>query len=297
MKNVLTEEEKSFNQTVLYGKDTTVANVINTAKRFPMMASHQVVILKEAQELSDFADLIHYVEHPQKSTILVLNYKYKNLDKRKKLYKSLQQNAVIYESKKLYDDKIPGWIADYLKEKNYRIEPKAAMLLNEFLGNELSKIENELKKLLITLPEGMNIITAGHIERNIGISKEYNNFELQKALIKKDVVKANRIINYFANNQKNHHIAQTITHLYFFFSKLLILQALTNKSKQNIAAAIGVHPYFVPEYEMAARTFPSGKIVRIISLLRDYDMKTKGYPYNSISTGDLLKEMIFKILH
>ena len=296
-KHILTPEEQSFNQTILYGKDVDAASVINAAKRFPMMANQQVVIVKEAQDIKDFDNLIYYAEKPLKSTILILNYKYKNLNKNKKVYKAINENGVVFESKKLYDDKIPGWIASWLKKKNYQIEPKAAILLTEFLGNELNKIANELEKLMITLPEGMKIITADHIERNIGISKEYNNFELQKALVNRDPLKANRIVRYFADNQNNHSIIQTIIHLYFFYSKILLYHGLNDKSRQNVAASLKIHPFFVSEYEKAARIYNIKKTARIISWLREYDLKSKGYGSTGIGAGELLKELIFKILH
>lgn len=295
--NVLTEAEKSFNQTVLYGKDSDAVEIINTAQRFPMMSNYQVVILKEAQELKNFDSLIHYIGKPLKSTILVVNYKYKSLDKRKKLFKVIQENAVVFESKKLYEDKIPEWITNALKKDGYSIDNKAAILLTEFLGTDLSKIEKELEKLILTIPEGSKNITPEQIERNIGISKDFNNFELQKALVAKDVLKANRIINYFAGNQKNIHITQTITNLYFFFSKILLYHVLPDKSRNKVAVALKINPFFVPEYERAARTFKAKKTVEIISLLREYDAKSKGYGNPSTDAGDLLKELIFKILH
>ncbi|MCF8380227.1 MAG: DNA polymerase III subunit delta [Bacteroidales bacterium] len=296
-KNVLTEEEKSFNQTVLYGKDVDAAIITNTAKRYPMMANHQVVIVKEAQETRNFEDLIHYIGNPLPSTILVLNYKYKPLDGRKKIFKTLQENAVVLQTKKLYNDKIPGWISERLKSGNYQIEPKAAMLLTEFLGNDLLKIENELRKLIITLAANQKIITSDHIERNIGISKDFNIFELQNALVEKNPVKTQQIIKYFAANQKNHHITPTITNLYFFFAKILTLHVLKDKSRQSIAAALKINPYFVSDYEKAARSFPLGKVIKIISLLREYDMKSKGSGNVSAGPEDLLMELTYKILH
>lgn len=298
-KHILTPEEQSFNQTVLYGKDVEAATVINAAKRFPMMANQQVVIVREAQEIKDFDNLIYYVEKPLKSTILILNYKYRNLNKNKKIFKAINENGVVFESKKLYDDKIPGWIASWLKKDNYQIEPKAAILLTEFLGSELSKIANELDKLMLTLPEGMKIITADHIEKNIGISKEYNNFELQKALVNRDPLKANRIVRYFADNQNKNSIIYTIIHLYFFYSKILLYHGLKpeEKSKQNVAARLKIHPYFVSEYEKAARMYNIKKTARIISWLREYDLKSKGYGSAGVEPGELLKELIFKILH
>jgi DNA polymerase-3 subunit delta len=295
--NVLTDEEKSFNQTILYGKETDGATITNVAKRFPMMANQQVVVVREAQETKNFDDLLYYFENPLKSTILVICYKYKELDKRKKAYKTIQQNTLYFESKKLYPDKIPGWISSLLKTKNYSIEPKAAVLLTEFLGNDLQKVENEIEKLILTLPENMKIITSDHIERNIGISKDYNIFEFQNALMNRDVLKANRIVQYFAANQKNHHITQIITNLYFYFTKILIYHVLKDKSKQNVASQLRVSPFFVPDYEKAARTFSLNKVVRIISYLREYDMKSKGYGNVSTDAEGLLKELTFKILH
>ncbi len=296
-KNVLTENEKSFNQTVFYGKDSEVASVINASKRFPMMSNYQVIILKEGQELKDFDELIHYIEKPLNSTILVINYKYKNPDNRKKVFKSLRQYAVFFESKKVYDDKIPMWISDLLKEKNYKIEPKAAMLLTEFIGNDLSRIENEIEKLIITIPENIKIITADHVERNIGISKDYNVFELQKALTRNDVVKANRIINYFAQNPKNHPFAFTIINLFNYFSKVMTYHYLNGKSDREVAAILKIHPYFVSDYANASRVFNKGRLVHLISLLREYDVKSKGVGNVSTSEGQLLKELIYKIIH
>ncbi len=297
LETVLSEEEKSFNQTILYGKDSDAATITNVAKRFPMMANQQVVVVREAQETKSFEDLLYYIEKPLKSTILVLCYKYKKLDKRKKVFKVIQQNTLFYESKKLYPDKIPGWIAALLKSKSYSIEPKAAVLLSEFLGNDLQKVENELDKLILTLPENMRIITSDHIEKNIGISKDYNIFEFQNALITRDVVKANRIVQYFANNQKNHHITQIITNLYFYFSKILIYHVLKDKSRQNVASHLKISPFFVSDYEKAARTYSQSKIIRVISYLREYDMKSKGYGNVSTDAEGLLKELSFKILH
>jgi len=297
MQNVLSEAEKAFNQTVIYGKEADAMAVINTSRRFPMMANYQLVIVKEAQELKNFEELIHYTKNPLKSTILVINYKYKSLDKRKAIYKSLQENAVYYESNKLYENKIPEWISNNLAKRKYKIEPKAAILLTEFLGNDLSRVSNELDKLVIVLPDNTKTITSQDIEKNIGISKEYNNFELQNALGAKDVLKANRIINYFADNQKNNHITVTIAILYTYFSKILVYHSLEDKSRNNVAAQLKVNPYFISEYEEAARNYKASKVIQIISLLREADIKSKGYGNVSAGAGELLKELIFKILH
>jgi DNA polymerase III subunit delta len=295
--NVLVEAEKSFNLTVLYGKDTDARSVMNSAKRFPMMSNNQVVIVKEAQEMDNIDELIHYIENPLQSTLLVLNYKYTNPDKRKKVFKSLLKNSVCLESKKLYDYQVPPWISGYLSARNLSIEPKASVLLTEFLGSDLSKIANEIDKLIISLGEGQKTITSALIERNIGISKDFNNFELQNALGKKDVVSANRIINYFADNQKNHPLVLTINSLYNFFSRVLIYYWIKDKSRDNLAEQMGVRPFFVKDYIEAARNYNPTKVMQIIELLREYDLKSKGYKGTVIAPGDLLKELVYKIIH
>ena len=295
--NVLNEAEKTFNQTVLYGKDTDVYTLINSSKRFPMMSSHQVVIVKEAQDLREVEKLVHYVRNPLETTILVLNFKYKKLDKRKELYKALEKHSVVLESKKLYDNQLPRWISGYLSSKNIEIEPKASMMLVEFLGSDLSKVANELDKLTISMGDGERMVTAALIERNIGISKDYNNFELQNALGARDVLKANRIINYFADNEKNHPVTLTINILYTFFSRVLIYFWIKDKSQDNLAREFGVNPYFVKDYVSAARAYNANKVIEIISILREYDLKSKGYNGTVMNNRDLLKELIFKILH
>jgi DNA polymerase-3 subunit delta len=295
--HVLSEAEKSFNQTVVYGKDSDAGQVINLAKRFPMMASHQVVVVREAQELKDFENLIYYAEHPLPSTLLVLAYKYKSPDTRKKVFRALEKSGISFESKKLYDNQVPGWISGYASNRKYRIEPKAAALLSEFLGSDLSRIANEMEKLFIAIGAKERTITSVHVEEHIGISKDYNQFELQNALGKRDVVKANRIINYFAENQKDHHITQTISSLYYYFNKLLLIHYLKDRSKQNVAATLKVNPFFVQDYEAAAKRYSATKVVGVISLLRTYDMRSKGFDGNNTPAGELLKEMVFKILH
>lgn len=294
--NVLNESEKAFNQITLYGKDSQIEDIINNAKRFPMMANYQVLIIKEAQNLKNIEKLAFYAEQPLKSTILVFNYKYKKLDKRTKLYKLLNKTAVLFESKKLYENQIPAWINSYLKEKKYSATPVSAKLLTDFLGNNLSKITNELNKLIISLPEGTNI-TPEHIEKNIGISKDFNNFELQNALTNRDVLKANRIIQHFARNPKDNPIILTIITLFSFFSKILTYHFLKDKNRNNVASVLKINPYFVKDYIKAAQVYNTRKTVAVISLLREYDMKTKGYNNVSTSHEDLLRELIFKIMH
>jgi DNA polymerase-3 subunit delta len=295
--NLLGEAEKAFNQTILYGKDVDAIGVMNAAKRFPMMSPLQVVIVKEAQEMDKIDDLVHYVENPLQSTVLVLNYKYKTPDKRKKVFKSLLNKSVCLESKKLYDNQVLAWISGYVSSKNISIEPKAAALLVEFLGNDLSKISNEIDKLIISLGEGKSQITSALIERNIGISKDFNNFELQNAVGKRDVLSANRIINYFAENQKNHPLVLTINILYTFFSKLMIYHWTKDKSKDNLIEQLGVRSFFLKDYLEAARNYNASQVIYIIGLLREYDLKSKGYKGTAIPPGELLKELIFKILH
>ncbi len=295
-RTVLNEQEKEFNQTILYGKDASVPVIISYAKRFPMMANYQVLIVKEAQELEDIEDLQPYFENPLKSTILVICYKYGKLDRRKGLYKSVEKNGVTFESARLYDNKIPDWIHEYLHEKNCTISQKAAVLLTEYLGNDLSKVVNELNKLLINIPVGSEI-TEEYVEKNIGISKDYNVFELQKALVKKDVLKANQIIRYFAANPRENPLVKVIPILSSFFSRILTYHYLKDKTKNSIAAALSVNPFFVSDYQQAAKTFSPGKVIRVISLLREYDLKAKGMDNISTPDGELMRELIFKILH
>lgn len=315
--HVLEEADREFNQSVVYGKDIDLAGVLGLAKQFPMMGEYNVVIVKEAQNLKELnksaggddenksskssasnasAQFLAYINNPQPTTILVFCFKYKTIDKRSAVAKALQKNAVYFESPKLYDNKIPEWITEYVKEKNYTISPKAGFLMSEFLGNDLSKIANEINKLLISLPEGKEI-TVDLIQDNIGISKDYNVFELQDALAKKDILKANRIINYFAANEKEHPVVMVLSSLFGYFSKILKYHFLPDKSKFAAAGALGVNPYFVDGYAKAAANYNSGKLKQIFSYLKEYDLKTKGVDNSSISNGELLKELVFKILH
>lgn len=295
--NVLDESEKGFNQVVMYGRDVSIEEVVASAKRFPMMAERQVLIVKEAQDLSRTIEkLTSYAENPQPSTVLVLNYKYKKLDRRKKLYKAVAKNGLIFESKPLYENQVADWIRRVLGGKKYQVEPKAAQMLVEFLGTDLSKISNELDKLTTILPGG-SIITPVHIEENIGVSKDFNNFELRKAIGEKNILKANRIINYFAQNPKNNPLVMTISLLNSFFTQLLIYHGLKNKSRDNVAKALGIRPFFVPDYINAGKNYPMRKVAHIIAMLRDADVKSKGVGANNQTQGDILKELLFKIMH
>lgn len=296
-KNVLSDAEKGFNQTVFYGKDSDALTIAESALRFPMMASKQVIIVKEAQSLAKIDTLTSYAEKPLESTILVLAYKYKNLDSRTKLVKAIKKNGVVFTSKKLYENKIPNWIDTYLKGHNYTITPQAALLLTSYLGTDLSKIVNELQKLVIAVKE-TNRITPEHIERNIGLSKDFNVLELQNALGEKNVLKANKIVKYFGSNPTLNPIQKTIAGLYFYFSKLFTYHFLKDKSERNVAAELRVHPFFVREYVAAAKRYSPTKLYEIMGILREYDMKSKGFNVSTmVETGDLQKEMVYKILH
>lgn len=294
--NVLTDAEKGFNQTILYGKDVEPHTIIANARRFPMMSNYQVIIIREAQNIKKIEELEPYVKNPLNSTILVINYKYKTLDKRKTFPKLIDQKGILFEAKKIYDNQLPAWIIAYLKNHNYSIMPQAAAMLSEYLGTDLGKVVNELDKLIITVPAG-NQITPDHIEKNIGISKEFNVYELQNALGERDLLKANRIINYFGANPSSNPVPVVITSLFSYFSKILNYHFLEDKSQNNVASVLQVHPFFVKTYVAAAKNYNIKKLVEIISILREFDMKSKGWGNVSASPADLQREMIYRILH
>lgn len=294
--NVLSEEEKGFNQMVLYGRDITVEDIVSQAKRYPMMAEYQVVIVKEAQDLSRQIDkLTDYAKQPQPSTILVLNYKYKTVDKRKAIYKAIKKTGVVFESKKLYENQVADWIRRVLSPKSYSITPKAAQMLVEFLGTDLSKINNELEKLQIILPKDTQI-TPDHIEENIGISKDYNNFELRKAIGARNVLKAQKIVKYFADNPKDNPMVVTVSLLFSFFSQLLHIHGMNDKNPRSVASALKINPYFVEEYLVAVRNYPMKKVSANIAILREFDVKSKGVGANAVPQGDLLKELLVLLM-
>ncbi|MBT8298996.1 MAG: DNA polymerase III subunit delta [Maribacter sp.] len=294
-KNVLTEEEKGFNQMVLYGKEASIDEIVANAKRYPMMAERQVVIVKEAQELSrTIEQLVAYAENPQQTTVLVLCYKYKKLDKRKKLYKSIGKYGVLFESKKLYENQVSEWLRRVLQGKGYSISHKAAIVLVEYLGTDLSRISKELEKLTLVLPKESQITPAA-IEEHIGISKDYNNFELKKAIGERNVLKATRIVNYFAENPKDNPFVLTVSLLHIFFSQVLQYHGLNDHSPKNVASALRINPYFVGEYQVAAKNYPMKKVSSIVSHLREMDLKGKGVGAIAIPQADLLKELMAKI--
>ena len=299
-KSVLNDAQKGFDQTILYGKDTDLSTIVNASRRYPMMSEYQLIIIKEAQALkwkSDDELFIKYVENPTPSTILVIAYKYGKFDKRTKLYKAIDKSGTVLESNKLYDDKVAPWIVDQLQTEGWRIHPQAAALMAEYLGTDLSKIGNELEKLMLNVPKDIEISSAD-IERNIGISKDFNVFELNAALGKRDVLKAIQIVGYFAANPKSNPFVVVMGSLTGYFTKILKYHYLQDKSSQTVAKALGVHPFFTKEYDLAARNFSKRKTFDVISTLREYDLKSKGLQIGpNTTTGDLMREMVFKILN
>lgn len=296
--HILNETEKEFNLTVMYGADVDIATIINAAKRYPMMAEHQVVIVKEAQAVRGMDELAYYLQRPLMSTILVLCHKHGVLDRRKKLAGEIEKTGVLFESKKLKDAQLPAFITSYLKRKGIDIEPKATSMMAEFVGTDLSRMAGELEKLAITLPKGQKRVTPEQIEQNIGISKDYNNFELRAALVEKDVQKANRIVKYFEENPKNNPIQVTLSLLFGFFSNLMVAYYAPEKSEQGVATYLGLKtPWQAREYLTAMRRYNGVKTIQIIGDIRQADALSKGVSNSSISNGDILRELVFKILH
>ena len=299
---VLSEADKGFNQTILYGKDCDMNTVLQNAKRFPMMSDRQVVIVKEAQEIKDLnkesgqTALKNYLENPLTSTILVFGHKNKTVDGRKALGKALAKKAVFINSKRLYDNQIPAWITEYVQEKGFKITVKATRLISDSVGTSLSKISNELDKIFINLKPGEEI-NENHVEKNIGVSKDYNVFELNNALLSKDVLKANKIIHYFDKNPKSAPLVLLISNVFNTFSKLLVLHQTKDKSPTNIAKILKVHQFFTKDYTNALSRYSLGSCVKIISYLKEADAKSKGVGGGNLNQFSLTKELIFKILH
>ncbi|MCR9249498.1 MAG: DNA polymerase III subunit delta [bacterium] len=305
--NALEESQKGFNQIILYGKDVEMSAVINNARRFPMMSDRQVVIVKEAQEIKDFnkevgAKLLeNYLANPQPSTILVFAYKYKNVDKRKAIGKLIEKQTVSITSKKLYDNQIPGFIKSYFGEKEFPVTEKAIQMLADFIGNNLSRLSNEIDKMLLNFGEKVKIEDS-HVSKYVGISKEYNVFELQKSISFKQILKANQIINYFQANPKSNPAILVIFNLFNYFNKLLLIHGArmknTHQGKNEIASLIGVSPFFVDEYMTAAKNYPVQKVMQNLAFIRQADMMTKGVGASgNVTEGYLLKELIFKLMH
>ena len=296
--NILTETEKEFNLTVVYGADVDIATVINAAKRYPMMSEHQVVVVKEAQNIRNMEELSYYLQKPLLFTILVICHKHGVLDRRKKLAAEIEKTGVLFESKKVKDAQLPAFITSYMKRKGIDVEPKATAMLADFVGADLSRLTGELEKLIITLPKGHTRVTPEQIEKNIGISKDYNNFELRSALVEKDVLKANKIIKYFEENPKTNPIQMTLSLLFGFFSNLMLAYYAPEKSEQGIANMLGLRtPWQAKDYLAAMRRYNGVKTMQIIGEIRYADAKSKGVGNPSLSDGDILRELVFKILH
>ena len=293
--NLLNESEKGFNQTILYGKETDVYSIINAAKRYPMMAERQLVIVKEAQNLKEIEKMQPYIEHPLPSTVLVLCFKHKKMDGRSKMLKIAKEKFIVFESSPIPDYKLQPWIAAYCKAKNIAIHPLASSMLTDFLGNDLGKIVNEIDKLLINIKDH-NEITAQHVERYVGVSKEFNTFELQHAIGAGNFFKAQKIVQYFSSNPKANSIIPVLTSLYNFFGKILSVHHTRDYSDQNIASVAGVHPFFAKDYAKACTNYPRERCERIIGYIHNVDLKSKGINSNDVPDGSLLKELVFIIM-
>ncbi len=296
--NILTETEKEFNLSVVYGADIDISTVINAAKRYPMMSEHQVVVVKEAQNIRNMEELSYYLQKPLLSTILVICHKHGILDRRKKLATEIEKSGVLFESKRLKEGQLPAFINSYMKRKGVDMEAKASAMLADFIGTDLSRLTGELEKLTITLPKGKTRITPEQIEKNIGISKDYNNFELRNALIQKNVLRANQIIKYFDENQKTNPIQVTLSLLFSFFSNLMLAYYAPEKSEQGIATMLGLRtPWQAKDYIAAMRKYSGVKTMQIIGEIRYADAKSKGVKNSSITNGDILRELVFNVLH
>ena len=294
----LTETEKEFNLTVVYGLETDIATVINAAKRYPMMAERQVVVVREAQNLKNLDDLGYYLQKPSPATVLVFCYKHGSLDRRKKITALIEKAGVLFESKKLKEAQLPGFIAAYLKRRQVEIEPKAQEMMAEYVGTDLNRMAGELEKLIITLAPGQRRITPEQIERNIGISKDYNNFELKNALINKEVEKANQIVKYFADNPKNNPMMLTLSVLLTYFSNLMLAYYAPEKSDRGVAAYLGLRsPWQAKEYLAGMQRYTGRKVIAIIGALRECDARSKGFRNPSAPDGELLRELVYFILH
>ena len=296
--NVLNDTEKEFNLTVVYGADIDVASIINAAKRYPMMSEYQVVVVKEAQAVRNMEELSYYLQKPLRSTLLVICHKHGVLDRRKKLAAEIEKVGILFEAKKIKEAQLPGFITAYMKRKGIDIEPKATAMLADFVGSDLSRLSGELEKLIITLPAGQKRVTPEQIEKNIGISKDYNNFELRSALIEKDVLKANKIIKYFNENPKTNPLQMTLSLLFSFYSNLMLAYYAPDKSEQGIAAMLGLKtPWQARDYVAAMRKYSGVKTMQIVGEIRYADAKSKGINNTSMDEGDILRELVFKILH
>lgn len=295
---ILDESERDFNQTIVYAKDTPAIDVVDAASRLPMMSERQVVIVKEAQDYKANAwDIFEpYIESPSPSTVLIFAHKYKKLDKRSRFYKLLKKHAIIFDSEQIKEYNLADWIKKYIHEKKYQITDKGTALLVEFIGNDLSRIANELEKLFILVPEGGQI-NEKHIEENIGISKDYNVFELVNAILERNVLKANKIIIYFSQNPKAAHLVFILSNLHTLYQRLFKAHFAGTEDPRQLASLLGMHPYPAKELLLNKRKHPAKQISRNFSLLREYDLRLKGVNDKGTDQGELLKELVYKLLH
>lgn len=295
--HALTEGEKGFNQSIVYGLDTNASQMIGLLKRYPAMAAYQVVILKEAHRMKDIKSLLSYFENPVPTTIFVVAFKNTTtiFKRGSKMEKAISKQGLLMESKKLYENQVPAWVDSYMQAKGFTIRPAASQLITEFIGNDLAKVSNELDKLLINLEPGVEV-DSKLVEKNIGISRDYNVFELQNALGKKDRKKVFRIVKHFGNNPKDNPILKTIPSLYSFFSKLYCMQSIPDRSQGNLAKILKVNPFFTRDYNDASKRYSSQEIERVLELLYEYDLRAKGIDNVNNKEVVLQKEMMLKIL-
>lgn len=294
--HALEEHERDFNQMIVYGKDSDVLSVISESKGYPMMAERRLVVVREAQDLKEIEKLESYCNSPNPTTVLVLAYKYSKFDSRKKLFKEISKSGLVFLSDKVKEYQLADWINNYLRSTDYSITPKASSLLADFLGNDLSKITNELDKLALLLQKGTTINEV-HIEENIGISKDYNVFELINAISIRDVPKAMRIVNYFTHNPKSGPLVMVISSVFAFYARLMRIHFMPNKAGDYVAGQLKVHPFVAKELIQATKIYPPKMISRNIAYLHEYDLKSKGVNNATFSEGDLMKELVFKLMH
>jgi len=301
-KHALADSERGFNQVIVYGKDVTMATILTHARRFPMMAQRQVVLVKEAQDIQDLGKeiggklLLDYVSKAVPTTVLVFCHKHKSLDKRKELGKKIGQWATMLDTKKLYDNQLPEFVQEYTKDKKISVDDRAVHALCEFVGNDLHRLANEIDKLVISLPAGEGI-TVERVMNQVGVSKEYNIFELQKAIVQRDSLQAAKIVNYIERNTKKNPVIPAVAYLFSFFSKLLVASQATDKTEKGLASELRISPYAVRDYTLALRQFPVAKIIDNISSIKDADLKLKGVNTGSGDDGQIIRELVWRLMN
>ena len=300
--HALSEAEKSFNQVIVYGKDVTMAGILTHARRFPMMAERQLVIVKEAKDVQDINKdvgirlLLDYLKQPVPSTVLVFSHKHKTLDKRRELGKNIQKLATTIHAKKLYDNQLPEFVLSYAAEKKIMVEPQAVHILCEHVGNNLSRLTNEFDKLTLSMEAG-EAITAEKVMNGVGISKEYNVFELQKSLIQRDPFTSAKIVNYFISNTRKNPVIPVVAFLYSFFSKLLIASQVRDRSEKELLSILKISPYAIRDYSHALQYYPNLKIAENIAFIKEADLRLKGIDSGSVEDGQILRELVYKLIH